>query len=257
MRSEHQTEESLHAWLDNELSSRESALVGEHVEICESCSATLAECRETRATVSYLLQSYDNTLESVSRAPRAVRDKVSFSARVPSAPIINHIVVNSKSIGFWPAARTLAPIAAAAVFFVGGAALVMMRSYHAIAGSVNAFASTAHKPFVSIDGKVFGAGGRPLVGITVSVAGTDIKTETNELGYFIFAQVPRSANALVASGTVAYRSTLLRYTSGDGDEVGVNIRMEPMLRTLNPVVTTADSVPVPPRNTPEKPAPKK
>ncbi|MEO7999016.1 MAG: zf-HC2 domain-containing protein [Gemmatimonadaceae bacterium] len=183
MRSEHQTEESLHAWLDNELTSRESVLVGEHVEVCDACSATLAECRETRATVSYLLQSYDNVLESAPTVPRAERQKLSLSSRAPSAPIINHIVANSKSIGFWPAAKAYAPIAAAAMFFVGGAAFVMMRTYHVVAGSVSAFASTAHKPFVSVDGKVIGVGGRPLAGITISVRGTSIETKTDEFGY--------------------------------------------------------------------------
>lgn len=253
MQREHQTEEALHAWLDNELGSRESEYVHEHVQSCDSCSAVLAECRETRATVSQLLQLYDGEVEGArnsqgaSGATRSANKRSTKNRSRPerlSAPMISHIIANTQSVKFWAGARTLAPVAAAAVLFVGSASLMMVRSYHVVAGSVKAFANDAQRPFVDINGRVVKSDGAPIANATVSVSGTKMSTKTNEAGYFRLEHVPRSAQTLVARG-IGYNESSQRFTSGDGDDVsvGVQIRLTTNLRVLNPVlVTSGDSV---------------
>lgn len=241
MKHEHQTEESLYAWLDNELGSRESEYLDEHLQSCESCAAVLAECRETRATVSYLLQSYDHTLESAPSVPRATRAKLSFSARVPSAPIINHIVANSRNVGFWQGARTLVPVAAAAALLVGSTVTLMMHGYHTVAGSVTSFANVAYKPFVAIHGRVLTQSGEPVRGISVYVNGTRAETVTDASGYFRLPQVPREANQIFTGNIPGYDRDLRRFSAGSGDEVEVKLRLKQNLRTLDPVRVQADS----------------
>lgn len=262
MTPEHQTESELHAWLDNEISGRERAAIHEHVQSCNSCLALLAECRETRATVSSLLQSYDSTFDNIPRRAscsvnkraelqqtasdrpsfeRSMSDRIPF-ARSQSAPLIGHIVANSQPVKFWTGARTLLPVAAAALLFVGSATLFMARSYHVVAGSVKSFANDTQIPFVNIDGQVLTLEGAPIANATVSVAGKGMRTLTDASGNFKLLHVPRTTQMLVAKG-IGFSESSLPFTSGNGDVLSVQFRLTRELRRLNPVrITLGDSV---------------
>ncbi|MEO7362211.1 MAG: carboxypeptidase regulatory-like domain-containing protein [Gemmatimonadaceae bacterium] len=258
MQSEHQSEESLHAWLDNELGRRESALLSQHVETCASCSSTLAACREKRATVSQLLQSYDHVVEtssvrSVARsgAPRA---KVSFGSSATSSPIIGHIVANSQPIKLWSAAKHFVPIAAAAVLFVGSATFAIMRNYSSLTGSVKDLASEAQLPFVDVSGRVVREGGAPIANALVAVPGTGMRTRSDDNGYFSMVHVPRTAPNIVVRG-IGFSAFTLPFDPNNASDI--KLTLVPQVLNLEAVKISADSTALTPakkliRQTPNK-----
>lgn len=239
MQSEHQTEESLHAWLDNELGSRESALIREHVGTCATCSATLAECRETRATVSYLLQGYDRVLESAPVRTGKPRTKISLASAAASAPIIGHIVAGSQPIKLWSAAKHFAPIAAAAVLFVGSATFALMRNYSSLTGSVKNVASEAQLPFVDVSGVVMREDGVPIQNATISFVGVSMRTRSDANGQFKFLHVPRTAQRIVARG-IGFAEVSMPF---DADKTtGLKIMLVREVLKLDAVKISADSI---------------
>ena len=248
MQSEHQTEESLHAWLDNELGSREGALLCQHVETCASCATTLAACRETRAAVSHLLQSYDGVAE---QAPtRAVaskggnaRRRITFGSTGTSSPIIGHIVANSHPIKLWSAAKHFLPIAAAAVLMVGSATFAIMQNYNSLTGSVKDLASEAQLPFVDVSGRVLREGGTPIANALVTLPGTGIRTRSDANGYFSLLHVPR-ATANIVARSIGYAEFTLPFDADNAS--GVNFTLVPQVLKLDAVKISADSVVVPP-----------
>lgn len=245
MRAEHETEETLNAWLDNELTSRENALVGAHVEHCSTCATALANCRETRATVSMLLQGFDRSLESVPSRRGAPRLKLESTSASSSPPIISHIVAGSKPMNLWLTAKHFLPVAAAAAVFVGSTTYAIMRNFDVLSGSVNSVASTAQVPFVDVTGIVVRPEGTPIANASVWIEDRKQVVHSDANGNFSMLRVPRQTRALHARG-IGFSEATIPFVPEKASSMVVTLI--PDVHRLNPVKIQADSLSATPPN---------
>lgn len=244
--SPHITEDMLHAWINHELGHRESGLVGEHVQSCRACAARFDECRDLRTTVSTLLTSVDSELAFTPREARSALPKLTLGPRVASPPIISRIVTFSQPAQYRPTARKYGSLAALGLIFVGTESLVMVRGYHAAAGSITAVANErvtgailSSRDAVSVSGIVTTMSGQGIKGAAVRIGGTNLHAVTDPTGHVKIRGVSKSTKALEVRGALGYGSHTEFVDLSESAEPIVNVVQLSAVLTLNPYVVTA------------------
>jgi hypothetical protein len=243
--SMHVPEDVLHALLDRELSGRESDRIAVHVAECARCAALLDECKETRASVSGLLSSFDDELAQRPRVEVRADASRRIRASISSSPIISHIVAESRASRFWPALRQSASLAAVALVFAGTASLFMVRGYNAVSKSVTTFASGDHKTYgtaalVKLKGVVSKAGGYPIENARVNIVGTQLRALTDANGEYSLYVPERAVNLQVSA--IGYQSAQMPLDLGKSPVSDVDVTLQVQVHSLDAFVVSSPSV---------------
>jgi TonB family protein len=111
-----------------------------------------------------------------------------------------------------------------------------------VAGSATQLGLRAQGPSANINGAVLDPAGLPIGGATISLAGTQLATTTDEKGHFRLS-LPVSGPQKLAIKRLGFQPVLQSLGVVEGQSIrDVTIRMTPVAAMLNPVLVSASKV---------------